>query len=313
MPMAPMLVLTALAAAVLAGGCGEKKRERPQPQVAARVDGSEITLPQIARVLEQQPRLRPEQVDAASRQVLERLIDQRLLAAQAERMDLGRDARVRENIDAATREVLARAYADRLDDKLAPPDAAEVDAYYRAHPERFAQRRIYTLQELAIEAGADQFASLRERFQSSPSVAAFVDHLKAAGLRFSVSQVVRAAEQLAPSALTLLERLHEGQAALLPAPGGALVMVLIDSQADPLSPEQARRLIEPMLVAERRRGRLEAELQSLRRAARIEYRGPFAHAASAPAADAAGSAAERALPVLTLPSAEEASVRRDPP
>ncbi|HNT38850.1 MAG TPA: EpsD family peptidyl-prolyl cis-trans isomerase [Rubrivivax sp.] len=311
--MAPMLVLAALAAAVLAGGCGEKKRERPQPQVAARVDGSEITLPQIARVLEQQPRLRPEQVDAASRQVLERLIDQRLLAAQAERMDLGRDARVRENIDAATREVLARAYADRLDDKLAPPDAAEVDAYYRAHPERFAQRRIYTLQELAIEAGADQFASLRERFQSSPSVAAFVDHLKAAGLRFSVSQVVRAAEQLAPSALTLLERLHEGQAALLPAPGGALVMVLIDSQADPLSPEQARRLIEPMLVAERRRGRLEAELQSLRRAARIEYRGPFAHAASAPTADAAGSAAERALPVLTLPSAEEASVRRDPP
>ncbi|ODU07340.1 MAG: peptidyl-prolyl cis-trans isomerase, EpsD family [Rubrivivax sp. SCN 71-131] len=302
----PRSVLTLVAVAGvawLAGGCGEKKKERPQPQVAARVDGREITLPQINLVLEQQHSLRPEQIDAASRQVLARLVDQRLLAAQAERLELDRDPRVRERIDAATREILARTYADHLGDKAQPPTAQEIDGYHAAHPERFAQRRIYSLQELAIEADPGQLAALRLQLQAGQSIGEFVEHLKASGIRFVANQAVRATEQLSPQTLQLLSGLRPGQAVLLPASHGALVIALGGSRDEPLTLERSRPLIEQMLLAERRRKLLDTELRALRKAARIEYQGRFAH-------DAAQAGGEPAAPVPVAapePSAHEAS------
>lgn len=326
------VLVAALAAGVLAAGCGEKKKARPPPPVAARVDGQAITLAEIERVLEQQPALRAEQVDAASRQWLARLVDQRLLAAQALRLDLDRDPRVREHVEAATREILARAYADRLDDKAPPPTPAEVDAYYRAHPERFAQRRVYTLQELAIDARPEQIEALRAQLQGTASIAELARELQAHGLRFSMSQAVRAAEQLPPQALQALARLQDGQAVLLPTAKGAHLMVRLDARLEPLAPEQARAVIGPLLLAERHRQRLQQELQTLRAAARIEYKGRFAEgaattlsaesaepsevseaaAASDPAAAAAAASARdpAARPMLSAP---RTTARQDPP
>ncbi|GAB1390902.1 MAG: hypothetical protein AMXMBFR78_17900 [Rubrivivax sp.] len=305
-------VLLATVAAVLLGACGEKKKERPKPQVAARVDGHAITDAQLRLVLEQQGPLRPEQADAAGRQVLARLIDQRLLVAQAERLELERDPRVRERLDAARRDILARAYAERLDEGAPPPSPAEIDAYYRAHPERFAQRRIYTLQELMVDARPDQFDALRALLQTPGSIADLARELEARGLRFTLGQAVRAAEQLPPQTLQNLSRLGDGQALLLPTPGGAVVMVLAASRSAPLAPEEARPLIEPLLLAERRRRRLEQELQSLRAAARIETRdrGAAAGAASAPpASTAASTTASTPAPA----SAPLTTAHKDPP
>ena len=73
-PASVALLLATTLAAVLAAGCGEKKKEKPESQVAETVDGQDITLAQINLVLQQQRNLRPEHADAASRQVLERLM-----------------------------------------------------------------------------------------------------------------------------------------------------------------------------------------------------------------------------------------------
>lgn len=279
------LVVLALA------GCGEKKKERPQTQVAARVNGHALTLPQINHVLEQQQNLRPDQVDAAGRRVLERLIDQRLLVEQAEHAELDRDPRVRERVDAAAREIVARAYAERIGEKAVAPTADEVAEYYRSHPERFEQRRIYTIQELAIEARTEQLGALREQLQASKSIGEFIEHLKADGYRFAGTQAVRAAEQLSPQALQTLSRLQDGQAALTTTGGGAVVTVLAGSRSEPLTLEQAKGAIEQQLLAERRRQLVEAELASLRKAARIEYGGRFAQAGEALPSDAGAASA----------------------
>ena len=70
-------------AAVLAG-CGDKKKEKPASQTAAKVNKEEITVHQINFVLQQQRGLAPEQAASASKQVLERLIDQELSMQKAQ-------------------------------------------------------------------------------------------------------------------------------------------------------------------------------------------------------------------------------------
>lgn len=273
-------------------GCDEKKKERPQSQIAARVDGHEITLTQIRHVLEQQqPPLRAEQLDAASRQVLAHLIDQRLLVDEAKRLELEREPRVRERLETARHEVLARAVVERIGEAASAPTPAEIADYYRSHPALFEQRRVYVIQELVIESSPQQLETLRQQLQAAASIDDFAARLRADGHRHAVTRVVRAAEQLAPAALQAFSHLPDGGSILTPIQNGALVSTLIGSRAEGLTPEQASPLIVKRLQGERQRERVELELQALHKRARIEFRGRFAQGAAsgASATDAGAS------------------------
>ena len=100
--LVPMVV-----AAALLAGCGDDKADtKTASQAAARVDGEELTVHQINLVLERQPGLRPEQADAASRQVLEGLIDQQIAVEKAVEGKLDRDPKIVQLLDAQRRATL---------------------------------------------------------------------------------------------------------------------------------------------------------------------------------------------------------------
>ena len=284
----------ALGVAVLLAGCGERK-DQARGEVAARVGGDEVLVEQIQLVLQQQRQLRPEQAEAASRQVLERLIDQQLAVRKADELQLDREPRVVQQLEAARREVLARAYVEKVGEAVARPTPEEIKAYYDDKPALFGDRRIYSIQELAIEARPEQLPALRESLAASKNIGDFVEYLKANDYRFAGNQAVRAAEQLPHNSLEAFSRMKDGQAALVPTPGGVQVVVLAGSRSQPVSEEQARPVIEQHLLVERRRKRVEEDLKALRAAADIEYLGRFAApAASASAATASATAASAA-------------------
>ncbi|MFT3817047.1 MAG: EpsD family peptidyl-prolyl cis-trans isomerase [Rubrivivax sp.] len=276
-----------LALAALAAGCGEKKKEPlPGNQVAARVNKEDLTLQQINLVLQQQRNLRPEQTDQASRQILERLIDQELAVQKAESLKLDAEPRVQQQIDAARRELIARAYAEKVSEGAAKPSPDEVHQYYQDKPALFSERRIYSIQELAIEARPDQAATLRERLAAAKSITEFIDFLKANDYRFAANQAVRAAEQLPMTVLEGLARMKDGQASINQGASGMVVTVLAGSRSQPVTEEQARPAIEQYLLNDRKRKLVEEDLKALRAAAKIEYLGSFADAARPPASAA---------------------------
>lgn len=280
--------VAAVVAAVLLAGCGQKK-ESAATQTAARVNKSEITVHQINFALQQQRGLRPDQAEAAGRQVLERLIDQELALQKAEDLKIDRDPRVVQQLEAARREIIARAYLEKVGEAAPRPTADEVQQYYDGKPALFAQRRIYNLQEISIEAPADQVPALRERLAASATLADFLEHLKASDLRFSGTQAVRAAEQLPLASLDAFAGMKDGQALLVPSATGAQVVVLAGSRTQPVTLEQARPAIEQFLLNERRRKLVEDDLKALRAGARIDYVGAFAGGAAASAPAAGGS------------------------
>jgi len=283
-------VLIAACTAFVMAGCGDKKKVNGATQVVAKVNNEEITVEQINTALQQQRGLKPDQAEVASKQVLERLIDQELAVQKAAELRLDREPRVMQQLEAARRELLSRAYLERAADAAGKPTPEDVASYYEATPALFKERRIYSLQEIAIEARPEDIARLRTKLEEAKSISEFVDYLKANEIRFSASQAVRAAEQLPLPSLSTFAAMKDGQAVLTVTPNGAQVIVLAGSHSRPVTMEQATPAIEQFLLNERKREVIAKDLKKLRDAANIEYAGNDVVSGKAPVSDASASA-----------------------
>ena len=295
-PGALRISLVALTAAVLLlAACGDKK-EKGASQTAAKVNKAEVTVHQINFVLQQQRGLKPEQTDAASKQILERLIEQELALQKADDLKVDRDPRVVQQLEAAKREVIARAYLEKVGEAAPKPTAEEIKKYYDEKPALFSERRIYSIQEISIEARPDQMAALREKLSAVKNIAEFTEYLKANDFKFAANQAVRAAEQLPLQGLEAFSKMKDGQAVINQAPNGMQVVVLASTRSQPVTEEQARPAIEQFLLNERKRKLAEADIKALRAAAKIEYVGKFAEGAPGSASAPAPSAAPASTP-----------------
>ncbi len=277
--------------AALMAGCGDKEAAPIATQTAAKVNKQEITVHQVSFLVGQQRGLRSEQAETASKQALERLVDQHLALQRAEELKLDRDPRVLQALDAARRDVLERFYLERVAEAAPRPSAEEVRQYFESKPNLFAQRKVYSLQEIAIQVTPDRLEVLGKKLQESRNIGDFVESLKRDGIKFGVSQAVRAAEQVPLAAIDQLARMKDGEAYLEPTPTGASVTIVMSSRLEPAELKQAEPVIEQFLHNERKRKIIEDERRNLRTAATIQYMGKFAQDASSRPAVASTPAA----------------------
>ncbi|WP_018078859.1 EpsD family peptidyl-prolyl cis-trans isomerase [Thiobacillus denitrificans] len=308
------LVLPLLIAALVVG-CGDKKEEtatgeKAATQVAAKVNGTELTVHQVNYALQRIPNLDAEKSKAASLQVVRNLVDQELLVQKALTDKLDRDPTVVQALDAARRQVLAEAYMSRKLGTPAEPSDAEVSTYFDNHPELFAKRKIYRLQELSIKAPADKHDAIRAQLGTSKNLNDFAAWLKAENLPVKAAQGVKPAEQLPLQLLPQLAKMPDGQAMVVNAPDGLLVVVLADSQVQPVTLEQAKPAITRLLQTEARQKAAKAELDALKAAATIEYVGEFADAGKEAAAPAEKPAAPAADAAPAAPDADADAISK---
>lgn len=300
-------LVAAVAVAVLLTACGGGAKSDKASQTAAKVNKEEITVHQINFVLQRQQGLKPEQAEAASKQVLERLIEQELAVQKGQELKIDRDPKVVQQIEAAKREIIARAYVERIGESIAKPTAEEVSKYYNEKPALFKDRRIFSLQELAIEATPEQFPAIREKLQASKSMAEFAEFLKASGIRFNGNQAVRAAEQLPLAGLDAISRMKDGDSAITQTPSGLTVLFLVGSRSQPVDEARAKPAIEAFLGNQRKAEQVQKDIKALREAAKIEYVGKFAEGAPG-TAGAASAAASGAAPVAAPTTPDAAPV-----
>ena len=260
----------------LLAGCGDKKKDKPASQTAAKVNKEEITVHQINFVLQQQRGLAPDQAASASKQALERLIDQELALQKALDQKVDRDPKVVQQLDAARREIIARAYIEKISSGASKPSPAEIKGYYDTHLALFKERRLYSLQELTIEVKPDQIAMVRAKLEAAKGVPEFIEFLKATNIKFGANQAVRAAEQLPLASLDRIAALKDGQSVFSQTPTGATILILVGSRSQPVDEIRATPAIEQFLLNDRKRKVVEEDLRALRTAAKVEYVGDYA-------------------------------------
>ena len=286
-PLARQIALSIIAAALLLGvaGCGGKDEKKAATQVAAKVNAEEISVHQINHVIARTPNaanVTPEQAARLRREILDKLIDQQLAVEQAVDKKLDRSPEVVMAIEAARREILARAYLERLAGSQAKADEAEAKAYYAEHPQLFAERRIYNLQEIVIpQAGeVDSLDALSAMLASGTTMEAIANTLKTQGVAFTGASATRAAEQIPLELLPKIHALKDGQGLVLKNGSGATVMRVVASQSAPVGEAAALPRIVQFLGNQRAAQAASSELAALRAKAKISYLGEFAGAAA---------------------------------
>lgn len=300
------VALTTLGILVLAG-CGDEKKIATQ--VAAKVNKEEISVHQINNVLGRAGNLPPEQMKVASRQVLDRLVDQELLVQKATEKKLDREPKTMQAIETARRDILARAYMESAAAALAKPTPVEVSEFYAKRPELFSERRVYNLQEMTVGGKPDELLpKLQEQLGKAKSLAEIAAWLKSQNIPFGGNATTKAAEQLPLELLPRFHQMKDGQIGVVPSKDGVLIVQLMASRAAPLDQKAATPFIEQFLMNQKKIEASNRELKQLREQAKIEYLGDFAKTDAAGKADAAVAKAPAAAPAAAAAAAAPAPI-----
>jgi EpsD family peptidyl-prolyl cis-trans isomerase len=269
----------ALACVVAFSGCrdaGEKKRSS---QVAAKVNSDEITVHQINRMLARSPSSTPEVDAGAKRTMLDRLIDLQLAKQQATDKKLDRTPEVVQALEAARTEILARAYLQQITATKARPTPEQVKEYYNEHPELFAQRRLYVLEEIGVGRSAVTASALRERVAKARSMQEIADWLRVRNIQFTFYHGGRNAEQIPLGMLPRLNTMKDGEIEVFESSRDNYAVIrIISSKTAPVAQDTAAGPIQQFLSNQQSREVIADELKRLKQQAALEYVGEFASA-----------------------------------
>jgi EpsD family peptidyl-prolyl cis-trans isomerase len=274
-------IAIALASLSLAG-CGKEATG----QVAAVVNGEEITLQEINAELGNTPI--PEGVDkkVIQQAALQKIVERRLLAqaAREDGLDKTPDYLLRERQlrDA----LLVQLMGQRAERALKVPDQQEIDKFIGDNPLMFAERKILTIDRIqfALPEKVDQLKAL-ENDHSMDAVAA---RLQQMGIQFRRDTPQVDAASLGQQRMAQIRALPAGEPFVVPENGVVTVGVIVGERPEPVSASDARPLAVQALRKQKLTETVQQRLKQGRAAAKIDYQEGFA-----PAADKAKGTAEK--------------------
>ncbi|MES2757521.1 MAG: EpsD family peptidyl-prolyl cis-trans isomerase [Pseudomonadota bacterium] len=297
-----------LLAAIAVTACGGRAKESKPGQALASVNGAEITVLQLNEEL-QRAGVGPAQQEAASKQLLQALIDRQLLqnAAAAEKLD--RDPKVIQAVERAKALIVAQQYMQQRIGTPPRPTRAQVEDYFNNNPQFFARRKQFNLQELVL-ASADMTPQLKAAADAAKSLEDVAAWMEARKIKFGRTQVTRSTTDLSPEMSARLLGMQKGQLFIVKEGERSLLISLAEVRDAPVTLDVAAAQIEQFLVNKRNKERATAELARLRATAKIEYLNKSMALDARPAA-AAPAAVPAAVPAAAPAGAAPAAAAKE--
>lgn len=279
-------LVAAMALSMALSACEQPATTAPNI-VAAKVGNDAISKFELDRAVARLGPLSAAESAQARGKVLEALTDQLLVSNAARDAKLDKVPEVALAMQQAQRQVLVDAYMERLFRDMPKPPEGETRDYYNRHPELFAQRKAYRVRELELQLAPERVAEVEAQLKQSRTLSEFTDWLRGKDIVVKAGEAVRPAENIPANILAQLVNVKDGQVIVVPLDEHRVsVLQLLGSQAQPVSLEQARDTIDHLILSEKRKTLLEAEIRKLRGSGKIEYASGFA---PAPASSSAQS------------------------
>jgi peptidyl-prolyl cis-trans isomerase C len=198
------------------------------------------------------------------------VIDSQLLHEEALRQGLGRDPLVQRAIAQATTDILARAYLQSRAAVLTAPTDAEIDRYLAAHGDRYAERKLYLIDQLVL-ASQDLTPLVKARIDRAATLRQVADWLDTRKVPYTLARVARNSAELAPPLLARLKTMRKRQLFVVVDGPHSTLDALVDVTPDPVPVAQARSEAAAVLLQARRAEAEQGEIKRLRTLAKIDY------------------------------------------
>ncbi len=255
---------------IMLAACGHKA----EGQTVAVVNGQEITLSELNFELGL-ANVPPGADKAAVRaQVLQSLIDRRLLANQAKQEGVettpdfvNRKRRGEEDL------LIAMLSAKRLN-TVAVPTARETDAYIASHPAMFANRQVWDLVQVQYQPPSNP--AVQAEIDKTRSFPELVAVLQKSGLPITQQKNRLDTAIVPPELFQKISALPAGEPFIVKVGDRAIASVIAAREARPIVGDQARPLAADALRKEQGAKDMGNRISGLRKAAKIEYQKGFA-------------------------------------
>lgn len=263
-------VLISCAAVILTvPGCTKKATG----QVAAVVNGDEITMQEVNAELGAVNATDGPEKSSIRNAVIQRLIDKQLLEQQAKNAGLDRDPDYLVHRRQMDQTLLLQSYAKRAQDTLRAPDQATITKFITDHPSNFANRTIYTVNQLRFPPPPDVaiLAGMKD-IHSLDALAAF---LQSKNIKVVSGTDKIDSAQVPTPLLKQITALPAGEPFVLPTPQGVVASVITGREVVPLTGAQAQPLAVQMMRTQSLDSLMKQRLQEARGKAKITYQPGF--------------------------------------
>jgi len=237
-------------------GCGKGGEATKATQVAASVNGTEISMHQINQVMKNAKNVTAENAPKIRQEILEKLIDQQIVLDKADKDNLDRTPEVLMAIEAAKKDIIARAYLQKMVASSVKVSDQEIKKYYEANP--------------------GLIGILKDEISKQKSMQEIAEILKSKGVKFSGGSYNRPAEQIPLDILPKLQDAKDGETIVVEVGPAIHVIRVVKTQSAPIDLNAATPFIRNYFMNTRGKEFVEAEMKKLRQEAKVEYMGDFA-------------------------------------
>ncbi|MGB7407656.1 MAG: SurA N-terminal domain-containing protein [Pontixanthobacter sp.] len=263
------LILPLLALAALAG-CDKEATG----QVAAVVNGEEITLQEVNAEMGDAANAEGADKEAIQQAALQRIVERRLMAqlAREEGLDETQDYLLRSRqLDDA---LLVQLMGQKAERAVKVPERQDIDAYVKNNPVMFGERKILTIDRIQFPVPAD-FSKL-QALENDNSMAAVANRLNLLNIDFNRDRAKIDSAQLGQERLQQIRALPDGEPFVIPEGGVVTVGVIVGEEDAAMTADQSRQMAVQAMRNERLQETLQERLKTARTSAEIDYQDGFA-------------------------------------
>ena len=263
-------IVLAIALAFASSACQKKA----SGQTVAVVNNEEITASDLNAELSNENVSATGSTQQARAQALQNLIDRRLLAEQAKQQGLDKSPDFINQQRRATEDLLIKMLLTKQINTAQVPSPAEISQFQASHPNMFANREIWTLDQLVFPLQKDP--TVLAKIKAAQTLDAVAQALTAAGVQFNKGTRKLDTGIIPPNIFTQLNQLKPNEPFVVPGPDKQVASVITAREAAPVTGDQARTLALAGMKREQIQKLVQDRVKSLKASAKIQYQPGFA-------------------------------------
>jgi EpsD family peptidyl-prolyl cis-trans isomerase len=259
-----------MGAAALLGGCS---KNAPAGQVAATVNGEEVTLQEVNAELQAANVPPSADKQAVQRDLLQRVIERKLIVDAAKEKGIDKTTEYQTQKRRADELLLAQLYAKQQLSAVPVPSQNDIAQFMASHPNAFSQHEALSLDQIRFATPAD--VTKLKVLEKDHTLEAVSQTLNSLGIKFERSQVGLDSAAVPTEIMSKINQLPAGEPFVIPQQGFVTVNVILDRKQVPVDPAKAR----PAAVSAWRQQKfadlLNKQVQALKAGAKINYQNGF--------------------------------------